>query len=85
MYFADFWVLVTGYAALYELFHLDNESKVGSQGHIFDRRVNYKREFDGRFVYQRAYGPFFTRILAAWPNDDVGFWTGTNGKFLTQA
>jgi hypothetical protein len=48
-----------GHAALHELFPLDNESKVGTQGHVEDRTINYQQEYDDLFVYKKAYGPFF--------------------------
>ncbi|KAL3427469.1 hypothetical protein PVAG01_00978 [Phlyctema vagabunda] len=73
-----------GYVTLHELFHLDSLSKVGSQGHVTDHRINYKRDYNGKYVYTIAYGLLFIRILAAWGGDLVGFYIGTNADSLAQ-
>ncbi|PMD26040.1 hypothetical protein NA56DRAFT_699124 [Hyaloscypha hepaticicola] len=69
-----------GYALLYGLFHLNSLSKVGSQGHIYDRNIRY-RIHDGTLVSRQAYGPTYCKILASWANDNFGSYIVTNGLY----
>lgn len=63
---------------LHEMFHLDSLSKVSSEGHISDLGVFY--ETGGVKRKYQAYGTVKTKVLALWPNDDVGKYVVTNGK-----
>jgi hypothetical protein len=73
-----------GYAALHEIFHLDWESRVGGQGHIADKAMPIKSEYDGNIVNVKVYGPEFTKILAQYDSNDVGKFVSTNADNLAQ-
>lgn len=62
------------------MFHLDSLSGVSDGGHISDLKVYYQSGFDPQPRRYSAYGPTRTRVLALWPNDDVGKYVVTNGK-----
>ena len=70
-----------GYATLHEMFHIDELSKVGGQGHIKDLKFQY---YDGDFGTNRttdAYGPLFTKAMARYVSPDVGKFVSTNGRY----
>ena len=68
---------MTGYALLHELFHVDELSKAGTQGHIKDLSIEY---WHGQIpTWRAAYGPTFTKVLARWDNVNVGKFVVTNG------
>lgn len=74
------WGLLIGYVILHELFHLDSLSRVSNGGHIEDLGVRYKSGFDDKIRKHQAYGPVRTKVLALWPEDDLGKFIVTNGK-----
>ena len=67
---------------MHELFHLDSLSKISNGGHIADLGVYYQSGFVPQARKYQAYGLARTRVLALWPNDDVGQYIVTNGKAI---
>ena len=63
---------------IHELFHFDTNSKRVSYktGHVYDRRMKVK---DGVNDKVNVYGPYFTKVMANWAQDNVGLLVATNG------
>lgn len=70
---------IIGYVILHELFHLDSLSSRASTGHIEDIGVRYLRNGYSTIRKFQAYGPVITKVLALWPDDDVGLYIARNG------
>ncbi|KAK6212849.1 hypothetical protein LQW54_004939 [Pestalotiopsis sp. IQ-011] len=72
------------YAILHELFHLDSLSSRASTGHIEDIGIRYPRNGYSTVRKHQAYGPVVTKVLALWPDDDVGQYIARNADSLAQ-
>ena len=70
---------------MHELFHIDaniRDHPNADVTHVYDRRIKLNVPGRPQPVAVMAYSPEYTKVLANWAGNKVGYFVATNGQYI---